>query len=167
MASRVLRRSKLREVAKQSRVHTWREISRERIGRSIATIEAVIAIDSMLRMKRRKRSMCLIAITKALVVVVVHTTTARQLKIKKKKFFGHLKDHQINQRLLPLLKCRVVVRQEVTEAMLQQTIRIADMENRQASRGPLISMVASCFDLTVELSQTMPFNFSVMNYSPC
>ena len=165
MASRALRRSKLREVAKQSRVHTWREISRERIGRSIATIEAVIAIDSMLR--RKRRSMFLRTITKVLVVVVVHTTITRQLKIKKKKFFGHLKDHQINQRLLPLLKCRVVVRQEVTEAMLQQTIRIADMENRQASRGPLISMVASCFDLTVELSQSMPFNFSVMNYSPC
>ena len=142
----------------------WRAISRERIGHSIATIEVVIAIDSMLR--RKRRSMFLRTITKVL-VVVVHTTITRQLKIKKKKFFGHLKDHQINQRLLPLLKCRVVVRQEVTEAMLQQTIRIADMENRQASRGPLISMVASCFDLTVELSQTMPFNFSVMNYSPC
>ena len=165
MALKVLRTSKLREVAKQSRVHTWKVISKERIGHSIATIEVVIAIDSMLRKKRR--SMFLRTITKVLVVVVVHTTITRQLKIKKKKFFGHLKDHQINQRLLPLLKCRVVVRQEVTEAMLQQTIRIADMENRQASRGPLISMVASCFDLTVELSQTMPFNFSVMNYSPC
>ena len=142
----------------------WRAISRERIGHSIATIEVVIAIDSMLRKKRR--SMFLRTITKVL-VVVVHTTITRQLKIKKKKFFGHLKDHQINQRLLPLLKCRVVVRQEVTEAMLQQTIRIADMENRRASKEPLISMAASCFDLTVELSQSMPFNFSVMNYSPC
>ena len=165
MASKVLRRSKLREMVQRHQIPIWKEISKARIGLSITTIEVDKTIDSML--KRKKRSMCLRAIAKAPVAEVVHTTISRQHKIKRKKFSGHRKDHQTNQRLPPIHKRRVVVRQELTEAMLQQTIRIADMENRRASKEPLISMAASYFDLTVELSHSMPFNFSVMNYSPC